>query len=65
MDAVALPTSVTPLAVESSAARGAFRGIWTFVGGFELKLEGGGGEATLDAGEEVAVKQSGDINLSN
>ena len=52
-------------AVASSAAWGAFRGIWTCVGGFELELEGGGGKAALDAGEEVAVKQSGDINLSN
>ena len=65
MGAVALSTSVTASAVASSAARGAFRGIWTFVGGFEPELEGGGGEAALDAGEEVAVKQSGDINLSN
>ena len=65
MGAVALSTSVTGSAVASSGARGAFRGIWTFVGGFELELEGGGGEAALDAGEEVAVKQSGDIALSN
>ena len=65
MDAVALSTSVTASAVASSAARDAFRGIWTFVGGFEAELEGGGGEAALDAREEVAVKQSGDIILSN
>ena len=65
MDTVALPTSVTASAVASPAARDAFRGIWTFVGGFELELEGGGGEAALDAGEEVAMKQSGDITLSN
>ena len=65
MDVVALSTSVTASAVASSAARGAFRGIWTFVGRFELEREGGGGEAALDAGEEVAVKQSGDIALSN
>jgi len=65
MDAVVLPTSVTASAVASSAARDAFRGILTFVGGFELELEGGGGEAALNAGEEVAVKQSGDITSSN
>ena len=65
MDAVALSTSVTASAVASSAARDAFRGIWTFAGSFELELEGGGGEAALDAGEEVAVKQSGDIALPN
>lgn len=53
MDTVALSTSVTASAVASSAARDAFRGIWTFVGGFELELEGGG-EAALDAGEGVA-----------
>lgn len=54
MDAMALSTSVTASAVASSAARGALRGIWTLVRGFELELEGGGGEAALDAGEEVA-----------
>ena len=64
MDTVALPTPVTAFSVASSAARDAFRGIWTFVGGFELELEGGGGEAALDA-EEVTVKQSGDITLFN
>ena len=65
MDAMASSTSVTASAVASSATRGTFRGIWTFVGGFELELEGGRGEAALDAGEEVTVKQSGHITLSN
>ena len=64
MGIVALLTPVTASAVASSAARNAFRGIWTFVGGFEAELEGGGGEAALDA-EEVTVKQSGDITLFN
>lgn len=64
MDAMALSTSVTASAVASSEARGTFRGIWTFIGGFELELEGGR-EAALDAGEEVTVKQLGHIALSN